>query len=374
MPFLICGTTVDIATEHHSIIFDMLLRIALFSAALLLCSPRLAVSQIDSNLSITGVVDAFYANSINGGETDVIAPFLYNHNRHNEFGVNLAMLSAKYVTDNARATLSLHTGSYLQDNYAAEPIGYKHIYEAYAGIALTEGLWLDAGVFSSHLGAESAISKDNWTLTRSLYAENNPYFETGARLSYTPNTQWSLTGFVLNGWQNISDANQSKAIGTQIQFKPVEELLINSSSFYGNERADSLPQNRFFHDLYLTYQATDALGIQAVFDYGTEETITAESNSWYAVTGIVRYKLSEKFVAAVRGEHYNDENGVIIATGTPAGFQVTGFSANLDYWASPNAVLRIEGKSYNSKNDIFVKGDEPANSLPIVTTSICISF
>lgn len=346
----------------------------LVSALLVVFGPRTAASQIDSNLSITGVVDAFYARSLNGGETQAIASFLYNHNRHNEFGVNLALLSTKYSTQDVRATLSLHTGTYQQDNYATEPIAFKHIYEAYAGAALAEGVWLDAGIFSSHLGAESAISKDNWTLTRSLYAENSPYFETGARLSYTPNAQWNLAGMLLNGWQNIADPNQSKAIGTQIQFKPTEELLINSSSFYGNERSNSLPQHRFLHDLYLTYQMTDALGIQAVFDYGSEETITSGSNTWYGLAGIVRYKLSEKIAMAIRGEHYDDKDGVIIATGSPNGFQITGFSLNLDYWASSNAVFRVEGKSYSSKDKIFVKDNKVTSSLPIITTSLCASF
>jgi hypothetical protein len=37
----------------------------------------------------------------------------------------------------------------------------------------------------SHIGFESVISADCWTLTRSLLAENSPYYETGMRLEAT---------------------------------------------------------------------------------------------------------------------------------------------------------------------------------------------
>jgi hypothetical protein len=51
----------------------------------------------------------------------------------------------------------------------------KNIYEANVGISLNKknNLWVDAGVMPSHIGFESAISMDNWYLTRSLLAENS---------------------------------------------------------------------------------------------------------------------------------------------------------------------------------------------------------
>jgi dTDP-4-dehydrorhamnose 3,5-epimerase-like enzyme len=38
-----------------------------------------------------------------------------------------------------------------------------------------------------------------------------------------------------------------------------------------------------------------------------------------------------KFNLAIRGEYYNDENGVIINTETINGFQTYGYSLNFDY-------------------------------------------
>jgi hypothetical protein len=45
-------------------------------------------------------------------------------------------------------------------------------------------LWLDAGIFGSHMGFESALSIDNPTLTKSFVAENSPYYWSGAKLTY----------------------------------------------------------------------------------------------------------------------------------------------------------------------------------------------
>ncbi|WP_133272779.1 outer membrane beta-barrel protein [Hymenobacter radiodurans] len=43
---------------------------------------------------------------------------------------------------------------------------------------------MDTGIFTSHLGFELALSKDNWTLSRSLMAKNSPYYEAGVRITY----------------------------------------------------------------------------------------------------------------------------------------------------------------------------------------------
>ena len=70
-------------------------------------------------------------------------------------------------------------GTYMNANYAAEPEYLKNIYEANAGIKISknENLWIDVGILPSHIGFETAIRKDNWTLTRSMVAENSPYYE-----------------------------------------------------------------------------------------------------------------------------------------------------------------------------------------------------
>lgn len=60
----------------------------------------------------------------------------------------------------------------------------------------------------SHLGFESAVGIDCWNLTRSILAENSPYYETGIKLNYTNKKQDLYIAFhLLNGWQKIAITN-----------------------------------------------------------------------------------------------------------------------------------------------------------------------
>jgi hypothetical protein len=60
---------------------------------------------------------------------------------------------------------------------------------------------------------------------------------------------------------------------------------------------------------------------------------------------------------AARGEYYQDKKGVIIATGTPNGFQIFGYSFNADYQILPNLVWRTEIKNLSKKDNIFINRD-----------------
>jgi hypothetical protein len=89
---------------------------------------------------------------------------------------------------------------------------------------------------------------------------------------------------------------------------------------------------------------------------------------------ILRYQCCDKLAIAVRGEYYNDKNGIIIATGTPNGFQTIGYSLNLDYAIRDNVLWRIEGRGLKSKDKIFSKNSGIVNINNFVTTSLAISF
>lgn len=197
-----------------------------------------SVSVKDSSgLSFWGFADIYYGYNFNqppsriDGELVTGNSFLYSHNRHNEFNLNNGIVGVDYFKDKVRGILALQAGTYVEYNYANEPAMLKYVYEAYAGYQPIRNLWIDAGIFTSHIGSESAISSENLTLSRSMMAENTPYYETGVRASYDINNKLKINGLILNGWQNITDHNKNKALGTQIQFKPTTHLLLNYSTF-----------------------------------------------------------------------------------------------------------------------------------------------
>ena len=333
-------------------------------------------------LTISGYIEGYYAYDFGKPVNNLRPSFTYNHSRNNEVNLNLGLLKAAYATDNVRANLGLMVGTYAQYNLAAESDVFRNVHEANAGVKLSKNsnLWLDAGIFAAHIGWESAIGKDSWTLTRSLAAENSPYYEAGAKISYTSaDNKLFLSGLVLNGWQRIQrvDGNRSTAFGTQITYKPTASVTLNSSTFIGNDKPEISRQYRYFHDLYGIFQLNQKVGLILGFDSGAEQKLkgSKDHNRWYSPNAILRYQPSAKFSLAGRLEYYSDENGVIISSGTPNGFKTRGYSANVDYSPQQNIVFRLEGKVYDSKDAIFTRENGAISyNNSAITTAIAISF
>jgi hypothetical protein len=329
-----------------------------------------------TSTKIWGYADIYYAWDFNKPAGHIRPFFIYSHNRHNEFALNNGVAGIKHNQEKIRGAIALHTGTYVRANYAAEPDLLKLIYEANAGLKICKNLWLDAGVFSSHIGAESALSLDNPTLTRSIMAENTPYYESGVRLTNTQGKKWMFSGLILNGWQNIAENNNNKALGTQIQFKPATGILINSSTFYGKENAgyDSIPTMRYFHNLY-TQIEVKKITILAAFDIGLQEKrLTSGTNLWYNTNLIISYTIAEKFSLAGRLEYYHDKHGVIINTETPDGFKTLSPSLNIDYKPAENLAMRVEGRLYDSRDKIFTENGRQKNIDYFIICSLAAKF
>lgn len=337
--------------------------------------------SIKSPLTFSGYLETYYSYDFANPSDHNRPSFMYSHSRHNEVNLNLGFIKATYQKENVRANLALAVGTYMNANLAAEAGVLKNIYEANAGVKISKkkDIWIDAGIFTSHIGLESAIGKDNWTVTRSIFAENSPYFETGAKISYTTeNGKWFISGLVLNGWQRIQrvDGNNTPAFGHQLTFKPNSKITLNSSSFIGNDKPDSVRQMRYFHNFYGTFQITNQFGITTGFDIGTEQKSKGSSdyNTWYSPVVILKISPDAKNNIAARVEYYSDANGVIISTGTPNGFKTWGYSLNYDYLIRDNVMWRIEGRGFSSEDEIFLKSSKATKNNFFITTSLAISF
>jgi len=346
--------------------------------------PYIVSAQSESTpspVTISGYLETYYVYDFNKPPVNTRPGFIYSYNRNNEVNVNLGFVKVAYTTENVRANFALMAGTYANANLASEPGVLKNIFEANAGIKLsrTHNLWIDAGIFASHIGFESAIGKDCWNLTRSILADNSPYYEAGAKISYTTkNEKWFLSALILNGWQRIQrvEGNTLPSFGTQVTFKPTAWVLLNSSSFIGTDKPDSARRMRYFHNFYGIVSLSKKVGITIGFDFGLEEKSTSSSamNSWYSPVTIVRWKATNAFTVAVRGEYYRDSDGVIIRTGTPNGFRTTGISLNVDYSVTENAVWRVELRQFRSKDPLFNGEHTVSRNDTFIATSLAISF
>ncbi len=307
-------TTIIYAIEHKK-----MKNLVIF---LLITIPFSIKAQTDStkiNLQISGYIETYFAFDFGMPKNQNRPDFVYSFNRHNEFNINLGMIKAAYETKKVRSNFALMAGTYSNANLSSEPGVLKNVYEANVGLKLskTKNLWLDAGIFSSHIGFESAIGKDCWNLTRSILADNSPYYESGLKFSFTSKSEkWFISALILNGWQRIQrqSGNSAPAFGHQITFKPTSKLSVKSSSFAGSNTPDSIRKMRYFHNFYAKYQISKKIGMLAGFDLGFEQKNKKSTNynSWLSPVLIIKYSPSEKVNMAARGEFYMDKNQVII--------------------------------------------------------------
>jgi hypothetical protein len=165
-----------------------------------------------------------------------------------QLNVNLAHVG-RLDRESVRGRLALQAGTSVQSNYAAEPrIGSvsgpdvsRLIQEGTVGVRVATPLWLDAGVFFSHIGQESWISRDNPVYSRSLIADYTPYYSTGVRAIWQASAAVTVHLHVVNGWQIISETNDEKAAGVRVEYAPKPTLLLGYSNYVGNEQPDSVP-------------------------------------------------------------------------------------------------------------------------------------
>lgn len=371
----------SIQLQKLSVKRTMVVLLSIFSSCLSSAGQSdSATIDTPPDITWTGFVDVFHAVDLNYPNTGSRLPFLYNHNRHNEINLNLGIVSLMVRHKSYRGNIALHAGTYVVDNYANEPLGLSQVNEGNVGVSLDRenSLWLDAGIFGSHIGFESAISKNSWTLTRSLLAENSPYFLAGAKVTYLPVEKWEVMFMVCNGWQRIRKVggNSLLSFGTQIKFTDGEKLECNWSTFVGTDDPDSLRRMRYFNNFYVKGQISAKVGVIVGFDIGFQQTAigSTEFHRWMSPVAILRYLLSERWSVSARAEYYHDRNQVIVKTATANGFQTSGFSINVDYSPQKSVLCRVEGRLMHSVNKIFPRQHSNVNDNVAIVSSIALSL
>lgn len=339
-----------------------------------------AQNRDSSKVVIGGFLDTYFAYDFDKPASRNRA-YTTQPARHNEFNINLAFIEAKLSGERVRGRLALQTGTSVNLNYAAEVNNRELaqlIQEAVAGFRLTENLWIDAGAYLSHIGLESWISRDNWTYTRSLCSDFSPFYQTGVKATLQASPQFVLQFLVLNGWQNLAETNNGKALGLQASFTPSEKFSLTYNNFLGNEQSDSLASRpRFFNDIVLKFALHPSVQIAGVFDLGLEEEPSGSGNSaWYTALLLGRFEATPSLAFTGRIEYFADRDQVIVKTGTPDGFQTFGASLTADVKVAPGMLWRAEVRMFNSKDRIFPSqyATTFSGNNAFVVSSLALSF
>lgn len=357
--------------SKNKLIFTLLLFMSGF-----LVSAQDTIPPSKVKIDFSGYIETFYTYDFNRPESIKRQDFFYNHNRHNEFNVNMALLRSTVSYENFYAKVAIQAGTYVQDNYSNEDV--KLLNEAYIGAYLDKGqkTSIEAGIFASHIGFETAASASNLNLTRSLLAENSPYFLTGVKVNYKPNEKWIFTGMLNNGWQRISKPNRNAlpAFSSQIVYKSSSKSTLNWSTFIGDEPIGDNLRTRYFSNLYWDYQWNGKWRTIAGFDYGLQKRIDRESYAnWYSPVLIAQYGISDKWQIAYRSEYYQDKENIVIPS-TYGSFKTIGNSLNLDFLPNSKVKIRGEARWLHSDTENFVTQNGYTNDDFFVTAAMSFEF
>lgn len=355
--------------------------------------PTLAFSQVvntatmdtsnfnyEGKVIVNGYIDTYYGYDFNKPSSKDRAYFV-SMARHNEFNINLAYVDIKYSSSRLRARFVPGFGSYINSNYAAEPGALKNIIEGTIGVKLFphKKIWLDAGVLGSPYTNESAISKDHLMYTRSFAPEYVPYYLSGLKLTLPMGEKITAYLYLLNGWQQIADPNEGKSLGTQLEYRPSNNLLINWNTYVGDEQTPSTPQNhaRYFSDVFFIY-AKGKWSATGCAYYGIQQQeIGAEKNSatWWQANLIGKYAFSEKLSLSGRFEYFDDPKSVQITSINPGvGFSSYSTGLCLNIQLASNIVARFEGRSFFSKKDVYQRDNQPVSTSNLLISNLTIWF
>ncbi|MBL7899250.1 MAG: porin [Crocinitomicaceae bacterium] len=337
------------------------------------------------NTSIGAYLDTYFGYDFNQ-PADKNVPLFVSSSRHNEFNINLAFIDFRYNSENFRARVVPAFGTYMNSNYASEPGSLRNLLEASTGFKISKkkNIWVDAGILGSPYTNESAISKDHLMYTRSLAPEYVPYYLCGIKTTIPLGKKLNFYLYLINGWQQIRDLNNGKSVGTQLEWRPNNNNLINWNTYVGDERFDLIPgftndyRMRYFTDIYWLFNAGKKWSFTSCAYVGMQERLDAsnirQKYFWGQANFIAAFKFSEKFSLAARAEYFMDDSEIMISPGSsPFNGGSTGLCLN--YKPNSHALVRLEGRQFLNQNPIYSdKNGNATNALTWVVSSITVWF
>jgi len=308
------------------------------------------------NFKIGTYIDTYYAydndkNIFNGQRTlSLIAPF------RDQFRINIAQLSLKYNTENIRGAFIIHYGDIPDVNW--KPVTkLENIQEANIGFSLYKNLWIDAGYFITHVGAEG-LPKNNILSSFALPTYIEPFIQSGVKIGYDFSDKFTACFHLLNGYNLFEDNNKNKSVGLQLIYSPTPLLKITYNNIIGNEMPAGMQgKTRVFNNLIINASPCKKIDMVASIDIGIQEKSniadTSSSAYSYGVFLSTRYKFTPKFSTTVRGEYYQDLNGIL--SGNVGGYnwlKGNGITIGCEYRPVESAYLRFEYRYLRLDNEI----------------------
>ncbi len=350
----------------------MRLKIILYFPFLLLCSSIVFAQDTSQHaeFSFSAYVDAYIATYSDSLGTNDYQKYTTISPRSNQFGLNVAMFTAKYSSKDIRGVATIHFGDIPRSSWSGN---YNFIQEANVGVRLCKNLWLDAGFFRTHIGTEACFPKENYTSSLAITTYFEPYYQSGFRLNYNPTEKLSLYAYALNGYNIYEDNNKKKSAGLLATYVLNDSLNVGYSGYYGDDAAEGSGNHfRTFHNIFLNYKGRK-IKVTVGADFATQQhaDLVDSTQTAFAMGAVLiaSYNASNKFRLYTRGELFKDTDGFLSGTFTnknmhTTGLKLVGFTLGAEYKPTSNSYIRLEGRNITADNqqEIFHNKNKSTNT------------
>ncbi len=340
--------------------------------------------------SLSGFVDVYYGQNFNN-PTSRLNNLRFFDGATNQFGLNLVELVVDKAPDAANSRTGYHValgfGQAMNTVNGSEPqagLGFdQYLKEAYFSYLapVGKGLQLDVGKFVTPHGAEVIETKDNWNYSRGLlFTWAIPYYHFGARAKYTFNDKYALSGFFVNGWNNVVDNNTGKTYGIGVTWNPNKKFGIGQNYMAGPEQNNINSTWRQLTDTVVTYSPTSKLSFIVNGDYGRGDRFVTDTETgslshpvyWTGVAGYIKYAFNGSSAFSTRYEYYDDHDGFTTGTLIPTHFNE--FTTTFERVVAHHIISRFEFRRDMSNQPTFLKGVTPVKDQNTMTAGLVYTF
>ena len=322
--------------------------------------PTLAEKLFNST-NISGSVDGYYGLDFEH-PSDRQAGLRVFDNYQNQFSLNLAELVINRAPDKDTPlgyNLTLGYGNAIHVVNSLEPGGEnfaQNVEQAYLSYLapVGKGLQIDFGKFVTPAGAEVIESAPDWNYSRSvLFGYAIPFYHFGLRAAYTFNPKVTLTGYLVNGWNNIVAVNTGKTYGFSLALAPSSKVSITQNYLGGPQTPGTNSHWRNLSDTVVQLNVTKKLALLENFDYGSGDMIPGvNSVQWKGIATYAKYAFNDQYSLGVRYEYYDDRDG--FTTGTAQ--HINEYTITLQRTFARALISRLEFRRDMSNVPFFPRG------------------
>jgi len=301
-------------------------------------------------ISLSGFVDTSYTYNFNRPDSGINTLRVFD-TEDNSFEVDLVKLVFEKKSEEGvgfRTDLDFGHTAQILGGANDDDFEFQQAYLTYKAIGVD---WM-VGKFVTLHGAEVIEAPSNHNISRSfLFGYAIPFTHTGIMGTKPIGDTIDIKFGLVNGWDNTTDNNRAKTGHLGIGYHPSDLFAITVNGMYGAEKDDDTADKRKLMDVVATIKPIKNLTLLLNYDLGSEDKRApgGKDAKWSGFSGVVRYDLTDRLGVSLRGEAFNDRDGV--RTGTDQDLWES--TCTVSYMLRENLIVRGEYRHDDSNEEVF---------------------